>query len=189
MLPSPSGMGSATLRKSFSKLNHPAHRCPCLRFNCNLAAAAARLRVRMDSLLLSCRALSSPTTCRFIPAHPQRVFELRFTLRHPEGTSGSPWFSIRGDLVYPAHGHPEGTSGSPWFRIRDGKLYPAHGHPGGSGLKANSDCSGKANGFRAIPEWLSQLHAQRNQWVNTRLELPREAQRELDYARLVRLRS
>ncbi len=23
----------------------------------------------MDSLLLSCRALSSPTTCRFIPAH------------------------------------------------------------------------------------------------------------------------
>src|SRR2546429_7946990 len=71
MLPSPSGMGSATLKKSFSKLNHPAHRCPCLRFNCHLAMAAARLRVRMDSLLLSCRALSSPTTCRFNPAHPQ----------------------------------------------------------------------------------------------------------------------
>src|SRR6266404_5970999 len=83
MLPSPSGMGLATLRKSFSKLNHPAHRCPCLRFNCNLAAAAARLRVRMDSLLLSCRALSSPTTCRFIPAHPRYGFEPRFTGLRP----------------------------------------------------------------------------------------------------------
>jgi len=28
----------------------------------------ARLKARMDSLLLSCRALPSPTTCRFIPA-------------------------------------------------------------------------------------------------------------------------
>src|SRR5207244_5921310 len=83
MLPSPSGMGLATLKKSFSKLNHPAHRCPCLRFNCHLAAAAARLRVRMDSLLLSCRALSSPTTCRFIPAHPRYGFEPRFTGLRP----------------------------------------------------------------------------------------------------------
>ena len=29
----------------------------------------ARLEVRMESLLLSCKALSSSTTCRFIPAH------------------------------------------------------------------------------------------------------------------------
>src|ERR1035437_6013164 len=36
---------------------------------CCLTAARARLEVRMESLLLSCRALSSPTTCRFIPAH------------------------------------------------------------------------------------------------------------------------
>jgi hypothetical protein len=35
---------------SFSKLNRPAHRCPCLRFDCDLAAAVARLRVRMESL-------------------------------------------------------------------------------------------------------------------------------------------
>ena len=35
----------------------------------HLAMSPARLEVRMDSLLLSCRALSSPTTCRFIPAH------------------------------------------------------------------------------------------------------------------------
>src|ERR1035438_5087340 len=29
----------------------------------------ARLEARMESLLLSCKALSSSTTCRFIPAH------------------------------------------------------------------------------------------------------------------------
>src|SRR5712692_1564275 len=52
----------------FSKLNHPAHRYPCLRFKRYLAISPARLEARMDSLLLSCRALSSPTTCRFIPA-------------------------------------------------------------------------------------------------------------------------
>jgi len=54
---------------AFSELNRPAHRCLCLRFTCYLAAADARLEVRMESLLLSCRALSSPTTCRLIPAH------------------------------------------------------------------------------------------------------------------------
>jgi hypothetical protein len=36
--------------QSFSKLNSPAHRCPCLRFDCYLTAAIARLRVRMESL-------------------------------------------------------------------------------------------------------------------------------------------
>src|ERR1700733_14525071 len=65
---------------SFSKLNSPAHRFPCLRFNGALADAAARLRVKRESLLLSCRALSSPTTCRFIPAHPRHGFELSFTV-------------------------------------------------------------------------------------------------------------
>src|SRR5215469_216681 len=39
-----------------------------LRFKRYLAMTPARLEVRMDSLLLSCRALASPTTCRFIPA-------------------------------------------------------------------------------------------------------------------------
>jgi hypothetical protein len=71
VLPSPLGMGSATLMASFSKLNHPAHRCPYLRFDEDLAIFPARLRVRMDSLFfLSCRALSSPTTCRFNPGAP-----------------------------------------------------------------------------------------------------------------------
>ena len=51
------------------ELNRPAHRCLCLRFACRLTAAGARLEVRMESLLLSRRALSSPTICRFIPAH------------------------------------------------------------------------------------------------------------------------
>ena len=36
----------------------------------------------MDSLLLSCRALSSPTTCRFIPAHLRsRIARFCFTNR------------------------------------------------------------------------------------------------------------
>src|ERR1700746_1264729 len=35
---------------------------------CRFAAWPARLEARIDSLLLSSRALSSPTTCRFNPA-------------------------------------------------------------------------------------------------------------------------
>src|ERR1700683_4161313 len=31
--------------------------------------ALRKIKVRIESLLLFCRALSSPTTCRFIPAH------------------------------------------------------------------------------------------------------------------------
>ena len=38
------------LIQSFSELNSPAHRCPCLRFDRRLAASLARLRVRMESL-------------------------------------------------------------------------------------------------------------------------------------------
>src|SRR5215471_964579 len=34
----------------FSKLNRPAHRYPCLRFDCRLATTAARLGAKMDSL-------------------------------------------------------------------------------------------------------------------------------------------
>ena len=55
--------------RQFSGLNRPAHRCLCLRFAVRLATHHARLKVGMESLLLSRRALSSPTTCRFIPAH------------------------------------------------------------------------------------------------------------------------
>ena len=49
----------------------------CLRFNRRLATqpaprdAACKTRGQDGfAILLSCRALSSPTTCRFIPAHP-----------------------------------------------------------------------------------------------------------------------
>src|SRR3954449_4119103 len=51
------------------------------------ASTATSRRQPQDSgsgwirFLLSCRALSSPTTCRFIPAHPRHGFELRFTGR------------------------------------------------------------------------------------------------------------
>ena len=48
---------------------YPARRCPCLRFGPHLAMRPARLGVRMDSLLLSCRTLSFLIACRFIPAH------------------------------------------------------------------------------------------------------------------------
>src|SRR6266849_2175792 len=51
----------------FSKLNRPAHRYLCLRFKRRLAVSPARLEARMDSLFSSCRALSSPTTCRPTP--------------------------------------------------------------------------------------------------------------------------
>src|SRR5215467_362059 len=34
----------------FSKLNRPAHRYPCLRFDCRLTATTARLGAKMDSL-------------------------------------------------------------------------------------------------------------------------------------------
>jgi hypothetical protein len=47
---------------------YPARRCPCLRFGSHLTMRPARLGVRMDSLLLSCRTLSFPIACRFISA-------------------------------------------------------------------------------------------------------------------------
>ena len=55
--------------RQFSGLNRPAHRCLYLRFAVRLATHHAKLKVRIESLLLFCRALSSPATCRFIPAH------------------------------------------------------------------------------------------------------------------------
>ena len=65
----PLGTESASCSIGFSKLNSPAHQYLCLRFKRHLTVPPARLEARMDSLiLLSCRALSSPTTCRFIPA-------------------------------------------------------------------------------------------------------------------------
>ena len=63
---------------TFFAAQYPAHRCLCLRFACRLATTGARLEVRMESLLLSCRDLSSPTTCRFIPAHSVPGFCPRF---------------------------------------------------------------------------------------------------------------
>ena len=54
---------------SFSELDPPAHRSLCLRFARYLTITNAKLEARIISLFLSCRALSSPTICRFIPAH------------------------------------------------------------------------------------------------------------------------
>src|SRR6266705_3458040 len=44
-------MESASCTNGFSKLNSPAHRCLCLRFDKHLAMLPARLEARMDSLL------------------------------------------------------------------------------------------------------------------------------------------
>ena len=64
--------GSAS-QTSFSELYPPAHRSLCLRFNRYLTITTAKLEARMVSLFLSCRAFSSPTICRFIPAHCQAL--------------------------------------------------------------------------------------------------------------------
>src|ERR1700735_2550638 len=52
----------------FSELNHPARQPSVYASLPSLAGSQARLEARMESLLLSCGALSSPTMCRFIPA-------------------------------------------------------------------------------------------------------------------------
>ena len=70
VLPSSNQERVGVLVLRFSKLNSPAHRYPCLRFKRHLAMPPARLRAKMESLLLSCRTLSFPATCRFSPAHP-----------------------------------------------------------------------------------------------------------------------
>ena len=61
-----SKQGRHTVRQ-FSGLNRPAHRCLYLRFAARLAAHHARLKVGIESLLLSRRALSSPTN---MPVYP-----------------------------------------------------------------------------------------------------------------------
>ena len=55
---------------------YPAHQCPCLRFDGHLAVHRRKTRGQDGSLLLSCRALSSPTTCRFIPVHKSLIQNL-----------------------------------------------------------------------------------------------------------------
>ena len=52
----------------FSKLNTGAHRCPCPTLHPPPHDDRRMARGQDGSLLLSCRTLSFPTTCRFIPA-------------------------------------------------------------------------------------------------------------------------
>jgi hypothetical protein len=82
----PFSTGSASLIQRFSKLDSPAHRYPCLRFDGHLAAPPARLGAKMESLLLSRRTLAFPATCRLFrkrspfalgPAVPTAYFFLR----------------------------------------------------------------------------------------------------------------
>ena len=67
-------------RISVFAAQYPAHRFLYLRFDGSLATASARLEARMESLFLSCRALASPTICRFIPARLCRRFSLSLAL-------------------------------------------------------------------------------------------------------------
>jgi hypothetical protein len=50
VLPSSNQERVGVLVLRFSKLNSPAHRCPCLRFERHLAMPPARLRAKMESL-------------------------------------------------------------------------------------------------------------------------------------------
>src|SRR5437879_8726779 len=65
----PLGMESASCSIGFSKLNSPAHWYLCLRFRSPRDVPCKTRGQDGFAVLLSCRALSSPTTCRFIPAH------------------------------------------------------------------------------------------------------------------------
>jgi hypothetical protein len=56
------------ISNSILEAQYPAHHCLCLRFGCPLTEDHRKTRGQDGSLFLSCRALSSPTTCRFIPA-------------------------------------------------------------------------------------------------------------------------
>jgi len=78
----PIGTESTSCSIRFSKLNSPAHRYLCLRFKRYLATPPARLEAKMDSLFLSCRALSPPTTRRFIPALSDKRGGLNGSMQH-----------------------------------------------------------------------------------------------------------
>src|ERR1035441_3490378 len=69
VLPSPSRRQGRRPQFVVFEAQYPARRCPCLRFGSHLTMRPARPGVRMDSLLLSCRTVSFPIACRFIPAH------------------------------------------------------------------------------------------------------------------------
>ena len=84
VLPSRSGIRSASLVIPFrSSIARPTDALV-------YASTATSRQQSQDSgsgwsrCLLSCRALSSPTTCRFNPAHPRHRFELRFTAHGDE---------------------------------------------------------------------------------------------------------
>lgn len=62
------GADTVGTRYEFYEAQYPAHQCPCLRFGCHITATPARLGDKVESLLPSCGALSSPAICRFIPA-------------------------------------------------------------------------------------------------------------------------
>src|ERR1019366_1856024 len=68
VLPSPSDDRVGDLSSWFSKLNTLPVAAPVYASGRTLTMRPARLGVRMDSLLLSCRTLSFPIACRFIPA-------------------------------------------------------------------------------------------------------------------------
>ena len=82
VLPSPFADGVGALVQSFSKLNTRPTDAAVYASRAASRRPVQNSRSGWSRFLLSCRALSSPTTCRFIPAHPQTGFEpatLRFT--------------------------------------------------------------------------------------------------------------
>ena len=64
---------SAPRRQPISGLHSPAYAYPYRRFAVALTDDRRTARGHRGSLLLRCRALSSPSPCRFIPAPPQHL--------------------------------------------------------------------------------------------------------------------
>lgn len=79
MLPSAVSTASAPRSKPISRLHSPACTCPCPTLRMHPRGRRRMARGHRGSLGLRCRALSSPPSCRFIPAH--RNFGLSRHLR------------------------------------------------------------------------------------------------------------
>ena len=69
VLPSADLKASAPRTKILSRLNSPAYVSPYRRFAARPHGRRRMARGHRGSLLLRCRAFSSPSPCRFIPAH------------------------------------------------------------------------------------------------------------------------
>ena len=83
MWPSASGDSVGTPNKVISRLNSPACTYPCQRFAARPHGRRRMTRGHRGSLLLRCRALSSPSPCRFHPGAPPVPVDHLLTVPRP----------------------------------------------------------------------------------------------------------